>query len=60
MLPGRRAADVITRKSLEGVGLAGSELVGVDDRAVRGRRGGIRVVEGGLVGVTGSRTGGYR
>lgn len=54
----RSAAHVVAGEPLQGVGLAGPQLVGVDDGAVRRRRGRVGVVEVGLVGVSGPRAGG--
>lgn len=58
MFARRRAAHVVAGEPLQGVGLPRPQLVGVDDGAVRGRRGRVRVVEVGLVGVSGPRAGG--
>ena len=55
----RCASDVVTGKSLQRAGFSRPQLVGVDDRAVWSRCGGIRVAEVWLVGVSGARTGGY-
>lgn len=54
---GRGAPDVVAGQSLQRVGLPGPQLVGVDDRAIRGRRRRVRVVEAGLEGVAGPGAG---